>query len=151
MSDSLRLTAVLQPRGPAAAVILTDEQVASLGGAKTPQVTYVVHGQSVEGRVGRMGGENLLGMNKAVRAQLGVQAGDEIDIEISLDAAPRSYEAPPALASALDAEPKAKAAWAKLAPSRQKEFARSVSEAKQESTRGRRVAKVIETLTADGG
>lgn len=150
MSETLRLTAVLQPRGPAAAVVLSDEQIASLGGGKTPQVTYVVGGQTVAGRVGRMGGENLLGMSKAVRAQLGVAAGDEIDIAISLDAQPRSYEAPPALATALAANPAAQAAWKQLAPSRQKEFARSVSEAKQEATRDRRVAKVLEALTTDG-
>lgn len=151
MSESLRLTVVLQPRGPAAAVILTDEQVASLGGGKTPQVTYVVRGQTVDGRVGRMGGENLLGMSKAVRTQLGVEAGGEIDIEITLDAQPRTYEPPPALATALAENPHAQAAWAKLAPSRQKEFARSVAEAKQDATRDRRVAKVLEALAADGG
>lgn len=32
-----------------------------------------------------MGGENLLGFAKAVRAELGVQAGDELQVQIVLD------------------------------------------------------------------
>lgn len=34
MAQTLTLTTVLEPRGPAAAVILTDEQVAELGAGK---------------------------------------------------------------------------------------------------------------------
>lgn len=34
MVQTLTLTTVLEPRGPAAAVILTDEQVAELGAAR---------------------------------------------------------------------------------------------------------------------
>ncbi|MCW2528692.1 MAG: hypothetical protein JWM76_3552, partial [Pseudonocardiales bacterium] len=49
----------LQPRGPAAAVILTDDQVGALGGGKTPAVQVTVNDTTFAGRIGRMGGENL--------------------------------------------------------------------------------------------
>src|SRR5579859_5165754 len=101
------IATTLQPRGPAAAIILTDEQVQQLGTtAKTPPVRVTVNGYTFAGRVGRMGGENLIGFSKAVREACGgVQAGDEVEVEIELDEGPREVEVPPALAAALDAEP----------------------------------------------
>lgn len=146
MGSPLVLSAVLEPRGPAAAVILTDDQVAALGGGKTPPVSFTVNGITVPGRIGRMAGQNLLGFNKAVRAQLGVEAGDTIDVEIVLDDKPREVELPPALAEALAADPELKASFDGLAPSRRKEHARSVADAKTDATRDRRVAAVIEKL-----
>jgi ribosomal protein L11 len=149
MSEPVQVRATLEPRGPAAAVILADEQVAALGGGKTPPVRFTVAGTTIEGRIGRMGGENLMGFNKAVRAQLGVEAGDVIDVEIVLDDAPRAVEVPPALEAELAAHPGARAAWEALAPSRRKEHARSIADAKQDSTRQRRVEKAMQELLSD--
>ncbi|WP_299569050.1 YdeI/OmpD-associated family protein [uncultured Williamsia sp.] len=144
MGDSgLRLTVELQKRGPAAAIVLSDDQVASLGSTKTPAVRFTINGQTVEGRVGRMGGENLLGLNKAVRTQLGVEAGDTVDVVIEPDAAPREVTVPDDLAAALDSEPGLRAAFDALAPSRRKEHARSVADAKKPETRERRIAAVL--------
>lgn len=145
-STVLRLTAVLEPRGPAAAIVLTDEQVAVLGGAKTPPVRFTIGGTTVRGRVGRMGGENLVGLNKSVRTQLGVEAGQTVDVVIELDDEPREIEIPPALAAALDADSAVRAAFDALAPSRRKEHARAVADAKREETRDRRVATIIDSL-----
>ena len=56
MTESLSLTTVLEPRGPAAAVVLTDEQVAALGGGKkTFPVTVTIGAASVGLRVARVG------------------------------------------------------------------------------------------------
>lgn len=147
-AKALTVTAVLEPRGPAAALTLTDEQVASLGGGKTPPVRLTVNGTTVAGRIGRMGGENLLGFNKAVRAELGVESGQTITAEIVLDDGPREVDVPAPLAAALAADPAAQAAWDALAYSRRKEHARSVAEAKADDTRERRIAKVLEALRA---
>ncbi|MEO7126740.1 MAG: DUF1905 domain-containing protein [Nakamurella sp.] len=81
----LELTRRLEKRGPAAAIVLTDEEVATLGAGKVPPVIVTIGTISVPLRVGRMGGENLLGLAKAVRAEFGVQAGDELDVQIVLD------------------------------------------------------------------
>jgi bacteriocin resistance YdeI/OmpD-like protein/uncharacterized protein DUF1905 len=143
----MRIKTTLAPRGPAAAVILTDEQVQSLGAAtKTPPVQVTVNGHTFAGRVGRMGGENLIGFSKAVREACGVQAGDEVEVEIALDEAPREVELPPALAAVLDAEPELRARYDGLAFTHRKEFARWVSEAKREETRERRVAETVSRL-----
>jgi hypothetical protein len=142
----LAITTTLEPRGPAAAIVLTDEQVASLGGGKTPPVQLTIGAVTVRARIGRMGGENLLGLSKALRGELGVEPGQEVAATIALDAGTREAEVPPALAAALASDPQAQAAWDALAYSHRKEHARAVAEAKKDETRDRRVAKVIEAL-----
>lgn len=139
MSEPLRLRAVLVPRGPAAAFMLTDEQVAALaGGPKTPPVLVTVNGATIQTRVGRMAGENLVGINKAARARLGVEAGDEVDVVITLDTGSRDVAVPDDLAKAL-AEAELTDAFAKLAPSHRKEYVRWIEEAKKTETRARRI------------
>jgi hypothetical protein len=144
----MRLRTVLEPRGPAAAVILTDEQVAEIagGGAKTPPVRVTVNGYTFRGRVARMRGESMIGFSRAVREAAGVEPGQELDFEIVLDDAPREVEVPAALAAALDGDPAAKAAFEALAFTHRKEFARWVEEAKREETRERRVAEALTML-----
>lgn len=56
---------------------------------------------------------------------------------------------PAALAAALKKAPKAKAAFAALAPSHRNEYSRWIAEAKQDETRARRVEKAL-ALIADG-
>lgn len=143
----LHLRTRLEPRGPAAAVLLTDEQVAALGGGKTPPVRFTVNGTTVDGRIGRMGGQNLLGFNKAVRERLGVTAGDEVSVTIELAAGPPPVDVPADLAAVLDADPALRAAFDALAPSHRKEHARSVADAKRPETRQRRIAAVVGALS----
>jgi Domain of unknown function (DUF1905) len=75
----IRLTATLVPRGPAAAVVLDDEQVAAVGeGAKRFPVVATVNDYTWRTTVTRMRGEFLLGLNREVREGAGVNAGDSI-------------------------------------------------------------------------
>jgi hypothetical protein len=146
----LAFRTTLEPRGPAAAIVLADEQVAQVGeGAKAFPVRVTVNGYAWAGRVARMKGENLVGLNKAIRTAAGVEAGDEVEVTIALDAAPRVVEVPEALARALDADPDgARGKFDALAYSHRKEFARWVAEAKREATRDQRVARAVEMVNA---
>jgi len=60
MTD-LRLRTTLESRGPAAAILLTDEQVASLGSTRNPPVVVTIGDRTARLRIARMGGENMLG------------------------------------------------------------------------------------------
>jgi hypothetical protein len=143
----LKFTATLQKRGPAAAVVLDDAQVAELGeGAKRFPVRATVDGFTWRGAVARMKGEFLLGLNREVREAAGVEAGDEVSVELALDTEERTVEVPEALASALAADAAAKKAFDGLAYTHRKEFARWVGEAKKEETRDRRVGQTLEML-----
>ena len=90
----LQLRATLEPRGPAGAIVLTDEQVAKLGGGKAPPVRVTVNGVTVAARIARMGGENLLGLSRKLRADLAVDIGQTIDAVIELDEAQRDTAVP---------------------------------------------------------
>ncbi|HWF24447.1 MAG TPA: YdeI/OmpD-associated family protein [Solirubrobacteraceae bacterium] len=143
----LRFSATLVPRGPAAAVVLDDEQVATVGeGAKRFPVVATINGQTWRTTVTRMRGEFLLGLSRAVREAAGVEAGDIVDVELMLDTAPREIEVPPALADALSGDREASAAFANLAFSHRKEYARWIEEAKRDETRDRRIAQALEML-----
>lgn len=144
MPAPLRLTVTLQARGPAAAIVLTDEQVAGLaGGAKTFPVAVTVAGRATfQGRLARMGGENLIGLNKATREAVGVAAGDTVEVVVSVDATERAVEVPDDLAAALAAAGGTDA-FAALAPSHRKEYVRWITEAKKPETRAKRVAEAV--------
>jgi hypothetical protein len=143
----LRLRAVLQARGPAAALVLTDAQVRVLGGdRRTPPVRVTVNGQTFRGRVGRRGGEALIGFSKEQRAACRVEPGETIDVELAPDDEPRTVELPAALAAALADDPTAKAAFEALSYTGRKELARGIAEAKRPETRERRLADALARL-----
>ena len=144
-----RFKTKLQPRGPAAAVILDDAQVAAVGeGAKRFPVVATVNGYTWRTTVVRMGGEFLLGLSKEVRQGAGAEAGDEVDVTLELDTAPREVEVPEALAAALAADPEAKASFDRMAFTHRKEYARWIADAKQEQTRQRRLGQALEMIRA---
>ena len=145
---TLHIHTVLVPFGPATAIELSDEQVAELGGGKRAAVVVGIGGNTAQVRLGVMDGRNHIGLSKAVRAQLGVEIGDEVDATVALDTAEREVDVPADLAAALDAEPRVRAAFDALSYSRRKELARGVAEAKRPETRERRIASALDELGA---
>jgi hypothetical protein len=144
---ALTFKTTLRKRGPAAAVVLDDDQVVSIGeGAKRFPVRATVNGYTWQTSVARMAGEFLVGLNREVREGAGAQAGDTVEVTLELDTAPRSVDVPEALAVALERDAAAKAAFDTLAFTHRKEYARWVAEAKRDETRERRVAKALEML-----
>ena len=145
----IRFRARLQSRGPAAAVVLDDSQVAAVGeGARRFPVVATVGGYTWRTSVARMGGEYLVGLSREVRDRAGVQAGDEVDVVLELDQAPREVDLPEELASALAADPAVAATFDSLAFTHRKEYARWIAEAKREDTRQRRVTQAVEMIRA---
>jgi hypothetical protein len=143
----IRFRTQLQPRGLAAAVVLDEGQVADVGeGAKRFPVVATVNGYTWRTSVARMGGEFLLGLSKQVRQGAGAEAGDEVDVTLELDTAPREVDVPDALATALAADPEVQASFERMAFTHRKEYARWIAEAKQEQTRQRRVQQALEMI-----
>lgn len=142
---TLSLRTRLEPRGPATAVELTDTQVDELGGGRRAAVVVTVAGRSARLRLARMGGANLIGLSKAARAELGVEIGDDVDVQVTLDTAERDVEVPDALASALD-DTGLRPAFDAWSYSRRKEAARRVNDAKKPETAMRRVDALIAEL-----
>jgi hypothetical protein len=146
---AIQFNAQLEPRGPAAAVVLDEAQVAVVGeGAKRFPVVATVNGYTWRTSVARMGGEFMVGLSKAVRLGAGVEAGDDVEVRLELDAAPRDVEVPEALAAALACDPRAKASFERMAFTDRKEYARWIAQAKKDETRERRVGQALEMIRA---
>jgi uncharacterized protein YdeI (YjbR/CyaY-like superfamily) len=93
-----------------------------------------------------MGGRALLGLNREVREAAGVEAGQELSVEIEPDDEPRMVEVPSDLAAALDSDPAVRDTFDGLSHTHRKEYVRWVEKAKREETRTRRVEKSVEML-----
>ncbi|OZB81157.1 MAG: 2-isopropylmalate synthase [Microbacterium sp. 14-71-5] len=143
--SELRIRTVLEPMGPAGAIVLTDGQVAEISTAKAFPVAVTIGENTARLRLARMGGKNLIGFSKANRAAMGIELGEEFDAVIAPDIAERTVDVPDALTSAL-AGAGLTAAYEALSFTRRKEIAASVADAKQEATRDRRIAKALDEL-----
>jgi hypothetical protein len=146
VTKPLRIQATLEPRGPAAAIVLTDEQVEQLApGKKAFPVKVTLNGTTLPLRLSRMGNENLIGFSKAKRAEAGVEIGAACRVVIEPDLGERTVDVPADLAAALKAA-KLTEQFDALAYSHRKEFVRHVTEAKKPETRERRIAATVAKL-----
>lgn len=145
----MRFRATLETNGRTATGIEVPTSVVdALAAGKRPPVRVTLHEHTYRTTVARMGGRFLVPVSAEVRKAAGVIAGDELDVGIELDDAPRTVEVPADLAAALAEAPAAAQAWEKLAYTHQKEWARSVEDAKKPETRARRIAAAVEALRA---
>lgn len=124
--------------------------IATLGTSKRPPVIVSLAGYSYRSTVAVMGGVFMIPLSKANREAPGVQGGEQVEVTLELDLAPRTVELPDDLAAALEARSGARAAFDAVAPSMRKEFVRQVESAKAAETRTRRIAAIVEKLAAAG-
>jgi hypothetical protein len=139
-------TTILSAGKTAAGIRIPDEVVESLGGGKRPPVRVTINGYTYRNTVAVMGGEYLVGVSNEHRQASGLAGGDEVDVDIELDTAPREVSVPPELQAALDANPAARATFDKLSYSNKSWHVLQVTGTKNEDTRQRRIAKSIEAL-----
>jgi Bacteriocin-protection, YdeI or OmpD-Associated/Domain of unknown function (DUF1905) len=119
-----------------------------LGAGKRPAVVVTVNGYEYRSTIASMGGKYLIPFSAERRKESGIGGGDAIEVEVTVDNAPRVVEVPDDLRIALDASPAAAAAWQKLSPSNRKAHVTSVLGAKAVETRARRIAAVVLKLEA---
>jgi Domain of unknown function (DUF1905)/Bacteriocin-protection, YdeI or OmpD-Associated len=135
------------PSGPGTYVAVPEDVAAALGLKGRPKVHAVIAGHPYRGSLMPLGdGTFVLGVLKAIQEAEGLKRGDTITVELEIDTAPRAIEPPADLARALARDREAKAAWAKLSYTNQREMARSVEDAKRPETRERRLAAALNKL-----
>ena len=122
------------------------EIVEALGKGKRPPVVVTINGYSYRNTVAVYGDEFLIGVAQEHRAPSGVKPGDEIEVDLVLDTAPREVEVPADFAAALDAAPEAKAFFEGLSYSNKRRYTLSIEDAKSEETRRRRIEKSVSQL-----
>lgn len=120
--------------------------VEALGQGKRPPVLVTINGYTYRSTVAAYTDVYMLPLASEHRTAAGLSAGDEIEVELTLDTAPRTVEVPADLAAALDAEPAARTFFDGLSYSKQRWHVLSVEGAKTAETRQRRIDKSVAML-----
>ncbi|HSK95848.1 MAG TPA: YdeI/OmpD-associated family protein [Euzebyales bacterium] len=139
-------TTILQTGKTTTGIAVPEDVVTALGAGKRPPVTVTVNGYTYRSTVAVMGGRFMISLNAQQRAASGLAGGDEVDVEIALDTAPREVTVPDDLAAALDAAPEARRTFDGLSYSNKSWHVLQVEGAKTDATRQRRIAKSLDIL-----
>jgi hypothetical protein len=139
-------TTIKQSGKTATGIQVPQEVVEALGSGKRPAVKVTINGYTYRSTVAVMGGLYMVGVNAENRTSAGVAGGDDVDVDIELDTAPREVTVPPDFAAALDAEPEARRTFGSLSYSNKSWHVLQVTGAKADDTRQRRIAKSIDML-----
>lgn len=143
----MKFRATIELNGKTATGIeVPPEVLAALGAGQRPPVLVTLRDYTYRTTVARMGGRFLVGINAEHRAAARVSAGDELDVEIVTDTAPREVSVPDDLAAALAAASAASATFEALSYTHRKEWVRWIEDAKKPETRAARVAKTVASL-----
>jgi hypothetical protein len=142
VAEVIEYRATMHSVGRNTGIPVPGEVLEQLGGGRRPAVSVTVNGYSYRSTVAGMGGLFLIPFSAERRQESGIGGGDELSVELSLDAAPRTVEVPEDLAAALEAAG-ARDAFDRLAPSHRKAHVSAVESAKAAETRQRRIAAAV--------
>lgn len=145
----MKIKTILQLNGKTATGInVPNAVVEALGSGKRPAVRVTIRGFMYRTTIAPMDGVFMIPVSAEIRKSAGIVAGDELEVDIVLDTAPREVAVPADLAAALSAQPGAMAKFEASAYSIRKEYARQVDDAKTAETRTRRIASIVAKLTS---
>ena len=139
-------TTIEQGGKTATGIQVPEEVVQALGSGRRPAVTVTINGYSYRSTVAVLGGRYMVGVSAEHRAGAGVAGGDEVDVDIELDTAPREVRVPADFAAALDAEPEARRTFDGLSYSNRSWHVLQVEGARTDETRQRRIARSVDVL-----
>lgn len=130
----------------ATGIQVPDEMVEALGGGKKPAVKVTIGSYTYRTTIGSMGGKYMLPVSKENREGAGIQAGDEIEIELELDTEPREVNVPADFEEAINRHEEARRFFEGLSYSNKRRFVLNIEGAKSAETRQRRIEKSVELL-----
>jgi len=123
-----------------------EEILEQLGGGKKPLVLVTLNGYSYRSAVGKMNGKFMISLSAENRNNAKVKGGEAVEVTLALDTAPRTVELPGDFQKALDKNKTAKSNFDKLAPGKKKALVLSITDAKTEETRLKRIEKALDSL-----
>jgi len=137
---------ILQSGKTATGIQVPPEVVDAFGSGKRPSVRVTIGDYSYLSTVATMNGVYMLPVSADVRANAGIQAGDQIEVGLELDTTPREVVVPDDLAAALASDEAARRFFDSLSYSNKRRIVLPIEDAKTDETRQRRIAKSIEKL-----
>jgi hypothetical protein len=132
----------------ATGIAVPDEVVAALNAGRRPAVKITLGAHTYRTTVASMGGRFFVPLNATHREAAGVAAGDQTDVLIELDTAPREVELPYDLSEALAGDECACRFFEQLSFTHRKEWVRWITDAKKTETRLARIDKTLAALRA---
>jgi hypothetical protein len=138
-------TTTLILNGKNVGIEVPEDIVLGFGAGKRVPVLVTIAGYSYPSTIAVMGGQYLIPLAAEHREAAGVAGGETHEVSLTHDTSPRDTPVPDDLAEALAAAG-VRSTFDALAPSHRKEHVRSVTDAKGEATRQRRIEKVVEAL-----
>ena len=143
----MRFRATLESSGrTATGIAIPAEVVAALGGGRKPPVRITLGGHTYRSTVATRGGRYLVGVSAENRRLAGVDAGDELHVDIELDTSPREVAVPADLADALAGDPEARRFFDGLSFSQKQWYVLPLEQARWPDTRRQRVARAVGML-----
>jgi hypothetical protein len=139
-------TTILQTGTTAMGFVIPAEVVEQLGAGKRPPVTVTINGYTYRNTIAVLGGAFMIGVSTEHRGPAGVRGGEEVEVELALDTAPREVDVPAELAAALEADSAAKATFDRLSYSNKSWHVLQVTGTNNPDTRARRIEKSIAAL-----
>ena len=138
-------TTVEQSGKTATGLPVPDGVVESLGAGKRVPVQVTIGDHTYRSSVTPYQGRYLIPLSAEHRAAAGVAGGDDVEVDIEVDAAPRDVEVPTDLAAALT--PAARVAFDALSFSKKRAIVEPIEAAKAPETRQRRIEKAVQALS----
>jgi Bacteriocin-protection, YdeI or OmpD-Associated/Domain of unknown function (DUF1905) len=130
----------------ACGIPVPEDVVQGLGASRRPAVRVTIKGYTYRSTVARMGGEYLVGVSAENRQAAGVEAGEDVVVDVELDTEPRVLDLPADLKDALDRDAQARAFFDSLSYSNKRRLVLPIEGAKTSETRQRRVARTVSAL-----
>ncbi|WP_207425904.1 YdeI/OmpD-associated family protein [Pedobacter sp. SYSU D00535] len=143
----IKFTSTILQFGNNTGIEVPEQMLEELGGGKKPLVVVTLNNYTYCSAVAKMNDKFLISLSSENRRNANVKGGDQLEIILELDTAPRTVELPADLQEALEKNETAKVNFEKLAPSKKKALIVSVTEAKTEETRLRRIEKAVQSLS----
>jgi hypothetical protein len=114
-------------------------------GSARPKVKATFDGEPYQGSIAPMGGAYLIGILKDIRAAIGKDIGDTVQVTLEADASPREVTVPADVAKALKSAGLTKM-FDGMSYSHRKEHINAIAEARKPETRERRIARMLDDL-----
>ncbi len=144
----MKFRTTLQRFGPNNTGIEVPEDIlTSLGRGRRVKVVATVNGYTYRTSVAPAYGKILMPFSSEHRAASGLSGGEEIEVELVPDDAPREVEVPAELATALKDAPDAAAFLSGLSHTHQLAYVLWIEAAKKPETRLARVVRAVEMLS----
>ena len=143
----MRFTTTIQLEGKTATGFRVPPPVIeALGKGKRPPVTVTIGAYTYRTTVAPFGDVYMIPLSSEHRTAAGLATGDQIEVEIKLDEAPRDVAEPVDFAAALDAEPISRQTFDGLSNSNKKWHVLNVEGANTSETRQRRIERSVAML-----